>query len=89
MLLYEKIRRVENRALNALARVTQAAVLSLLLSAAAAKAQQLNLTRGEATVLVEPYAPNIVRVSLSLRRDDALAAPGYGITAKPQPAGWK
>ena len=89
MLLYEKIRRVENRALNALARVTQAAVLSLLLSAAAAKAQQLNLTRGEATVLVEPYAPNVVRVSLSLRRDDALAAPGYGITAKPQPAAWQ
>jgi alpha-D-xyloside xylohydrolase len=89
VLLYEKIRRVENRALNALARVTQAAVLSLLLSAAAAKAQQLNLTRGEATVLVEPYAPNVVRVSLSLRRDDALAAPGYGITAKPQPAAWQ
>jgi len=44
--------------------------------------------RGDATVLVEPYAPNIVRVSLSLRKDDALAAPGYGITAQPAAAGW-
>ena len=35
-------------------------------------AQQLSLSRHEATVLVEPYAPNVVRVSLSLRREDAL-----------------
>lgn len=46
-------------------------------------------SRGDATVLVEPYAPNIVRVSLSLRKDDALAAPGYGISAQPSGAGWK
>jgi len=44
--------------------------------------------RGDATILVEPYAPNIVRVSLSLRKDDALAAPGYGIVAQPAAAGW-
>src|SRR3984893_5534300 len=50
-------------------------------------AQQLTLTRGDATVLIEPYAPNIVRVSLSLRRDDALAAPGYGISALSSPSG--
>jgi alpha-D-xyloside xylohydrolase len=53
-----------------------------------ANAQQLSLGRGTSTVLIEPYAPNIVRVSMSLRRDDALAAPGYGITATPSPAGW-
>jgi alpha-D-xyloside xylohydrolase len=51
-------------------------------------AQQLSLSRDNATVLVEPYAPNIVRVSISLRREDALAAPGYGIVAKPAPTGW-
>jgi hypothetical protein len=34
-------------------------------------AQSLNLNRGKATVLLEPYAVNAVRVSLSLRRDDA------------------
>jgi alpha-D-xyloside xylohydrolase len=53
-----------------------------------AMAQLLNLNRGDSTVLVEPYAPNIVRVSLSLRRDDALAAPGYGISATSSPTGW-
>jgi alpha-D-xyloside xylohydrolase len=53
-----------------------------------AVAQQLSLSRGEATVLVEPYAANVVRVSLSLRRDDALAGPGYGISAKAAAAGW-
>ena len=51
-------------------------------------AQQLTLIRGDATVLIEPYAPNIVRVSLSLRRDDALAAPGYGISAISSSSGW-
>ena len=53
-----------------------------------AMAQQLTLNRGEATVVVEPYAPNIVRVTLSLRREDALAGPGYGISAKAAADGW-
>ncbi|QHN02911.1 glycoside hydrolase family 31 protein [Granulicella sp. WH15] len=53
-----------------------------------AYAQQLVLTRDNATVLVEPYAPNIVRVSISLNRADALAKPGYGISAMPTPQGW-
>jgi alpha-D-xyloside xylohydrolase len=51
-------------------------------------AQQLTLDRSNATVLIEPYAPNIVRVSISLSKPDALAAPGYGIVAKPAPEGW-
>src|ERR1700722_8249527 len=62
--------------------------LLALIAAPGLRAQQLALTRNDATVLVEPYAPNIVRVSISLRRDDALAAAGYGITATPLPAGW-
>jgi alpha-D-xyloside xylohydrolase len=53
-----------------------------------ASAQRLQLQRDESTVLIEPYAPNIVRVSISLRRDDALAAPGYGLIAKPSGNGW-
>src|ERR1700712_867967 len=61
---------------------------ALTLLAVPITAQTLTLTRNEATVLIEPYAPNIVRVSLSLNRPDALAAPGYGIIAKPQPTGW-
>ena len=63
------------------------AVLDLL-----APAQKLTLSRGEtpdeATVMVEPYAPNIVRVTISLDKAAALAAPGYGISAQPAPADW-
>jgi alpha-D-xyloside xylohydrolase len=53
-----------------------------------ASGQKLTLDRGPATVMVEPYAPNVVRVTLSLIKADALAAPGYGIVAKPMPEGW-
>ncbi len=49
----------------------------------------LVLDRGPATVMLEPYAPNILRVTLSLRKPDALAAPGYGILAHPAPSGWR
>jgi alpha-D-xyloside xylohydrolase len=37
---------------------------------------------------VEPYASNIVRVSLSLDRASAIAAPGYGILAHADGSGW-
>jgi alpha-D-xyloside xylohydrolase len=60
----------------------------IVLHGAPVRAQKLILDRGEATVLIEPYAPNIVHVSLSLNKADALASPGYGIDAKPMPEGW-
>src|SRR5208282_5338968 len=41
--------------------------------------QRLELDRTGQTVVLEPYAPNILRVTLSLNREPALAAPGYGI----------
>jgi alpha-D-xyloside xylohydrolase len=50
--------------------------------------QGMTLTRQEATVMVEPYAPNVVRVSISLLKPAAVAGPGYGISAKPSDAGW-
>ncbi|AEU37893.1 glycoside hydrolase family 31 protein [Granulicella mallensis] len=53
-----------------------------------AQAVHIQTDRGTATVLVEPYAPNIVRVSLSLRKEDAVSAPGYGIVAQPLASGW-
>jgi alpha-D-xyloside xylohydrolase len=53
-----------------------------------AQTTHLSVGREGATVLVEPYAPNIVRVSLSLSKDDALAGPGYGVVAQPAAAGW-
>jgi|SRR5271156_3822471 len=54
-----------------------------------AQTGRIQVDRGTATVLVETYAPNIVRVSLSLRRDDALAAPWYRIVAPPTASGWR
>jgi len=51
--------------------------------------QQMIVSRGAATVMVEPYAQNIVRISISLLKPNATAAPGYGITAKPSASGWK
>ena len=53
-----------------------------------APAQDLKLKRDSATVSVEPYAPNIVRVSVSLLKKDALAEPGYGFIATPRGDGW-
>ncbi len=46
------------------------------------------LTRGGATVSLEPYAPNIIRVTLSKDREAALAAPGVGVTATPDTNQW-
>ncbi len=47
------------------------------------------LERNAASVVVTPYAPNIVRVTLSTRRADAEAPPGYGFIARPASAGWR
>jgi alpha-D-xyloside xylohydrolase len=51
-------------------------------------AQQAVFTRGKAAVVVEAYAPNIVRVTMSLDKDSAMKLPGVGITAKPAANGW-
>ena len=48
----------------------------------------LVLEREGNTVALEPYAPNIIRVTLSTMKDEATAAPGYGIIAKPDFSGW-
>jgi alpha-D-xyloside xylohydrolase len=54
----------------------------------AAHAQTLTLARDNATVVVEPFAPDIVRVTLSLDKAAALKAPGYGVTAHTDASGW-
>jgi alpha-D-xyloside xylohydrolase len=46
------------------------------------------LERGGSTIVLEPYAPNILRVTLSLNPAPALAPPGYGVLAAPSAAGW-
>jgi alpha-D-xyloside xylohydrolase len=62
----------------------------LLILAASAPAQEtrLVLDRGNSTIVLEPYAPNIIRVTLSLLRQPALSPPGYGFTGAPSAAGW-
>jgi len=50
--------------------------------------QRLVLDRKGETIVLEPYAPNILRVTLSLQKENALAAPGYGVVATPDAAGW-
>lgn len=67
--------------------------LSCLFAALSATAQsapsaQLVLDRPGETIVLEPYAPNIVRVTLSLQKDAALAAPGYGLIAQPDAKEW-
>jgi alpha-D-xyloside xylohydrolase len=51
-------------------------------------AQDVIDRKGE-TIVLEAYAPNIVRVTLSLQADSAKAGPGYGIVGKPAESGWK
>ncbi|MGA2889027.1 MAG: glycoside hydrolase family 31 protein [Terracidiphilus sp.] len=50
--------------------------------------QRLKLDHQGETIVLEPYAPNILRVTVSLKREPALAAPGYGFVAAPAAAGW-
>jgi len=53
-----------------------------------AEAAQVVLDRNGGTIVLQAYAPNIIRVTLSLDKDGALAAPGYGFVATPASAGW-
>ena len=66
------------------------AISAALLPAAGAQTQQqrIVLDRGGSTIVLEPYAPNIVRITLSLLKEPALAAPGYGLVATPAAQGW-
>jgi alpha-D-xyloside xylohydrolase len=50
--------------------------------------QPLVLTGGGETIVLEPYAPNILRVTLSMDDVAAKAAPGYGIVASADARGW-
>src|ERR1035441_8308290 len=65
-----------------------AAIVLLFAAALSAQEGQIVLTRGGSTIVLEPYAPDILRVTLSLKREPAMAAPGYGLIAAPSVAGW-
>jgi alpha-D-xyloside xylohydrolase len=62
----------------------------ILISVVATNAQvsPVVLDHGGSTIVFEPYAPNIIRVTLSLNEDRALAKPGYGFVATPAAEGW-
>jgi alpha-D-xyloside xylohydrolase len=63
--------------------------VALLLSGGVyAQTSQIVLDRDGGTIVLEPYAPNIVRVTLSLQKEPATAAPGYGFVANPSAQGW-
>ena len=67
------------------------AICALLLSlggAAFAQGAPFVLQREGRTISLEPYAPNIIRVTMSTNASAAIAAPGYGIVAKPAAEGW-
>nr|WP_314466696.1 TIM-barrel domain-containing protein [uncultured Novosphingobium sp.] len=71
---------------GALASVAGAACLGLAMPALAAPMALLD--RNGTRVAVEPYAPNIVRVTIALDPELAEAAPGEGPNAAPDAAGW-
>jgi alpha-D-xyloside xylohydrolase len=66
------------------------AVLLALTAVCTAVAEQppVVFDRDGTTISLEPYAPNIVRVTLSTIRNSAMSAPGYGFLAVPSGQGW-
>ena len=64
------------------------AASSPIQSPAQSPTQRLEIDRKGETIVLEPYAPNILRVTLSLKHDPALAAPGPGIIGMPAASGW-
>jgi alpha-D-xyloside xylohydrolase len=49
---------------------------------------QVEILRSGETIFLEPYARNILRVTLSLQHAAAVAAPCYGFVGAPERSGW-
>ena len=58
------------------------------LAPAQQSSNQFVLERSDRTIVVEPYGPSIVRITLSAERQAAQGKPGYGFVGKPSSAGW-
>jgi alpha-D-xyloside xylohydrolase len=71
--------------------ITASLSITILLACLSASAQQepVVLERGGSTIALEPYAPNIVRVTVSKLKGKAVAGPGYGVIATPSSSGWR
>jgi alpha-D-xyloside xylohydrolase len=81
-------------------RILANVVLSLLVSApvvvgqppvasGAGGASGFVLQRQNRTIVLEPYGPNIIRITSSITKPAAVAPPGYGIIGTPSSDGWK
>src|SRR6266498_4528761 len=63
-------------------------VMVLLGGAAMGQGGSLVLERDGRVISLEPYAPNVLRVTMSIDKAGATGAPGYGIVATPSATGW-
>ena len=65
-------------------------VLAALCGGATLTAQNAGVTleREGTTVVLEPYPPNILRVTMNSLKEEAMSGPGYGIVVKQDSAGW-
>jgi alpha-D-xyloside xylohydrolase len=60
----------------------------LLGSVATAQSKPLVLERDGRVISLVPYAPNILRVTMSSDKAAATSGPGYGFVGEPSPEGW-
>lgn len=65
-----------------------AALFASLSSLAMAQAVPLVIERDGGTISLEPYAPNVLRVTMSTDKAAATSKPGYGVIAEPSSEGW-
>src|ERR1700728_3763111 len=61
---------------------------SLLAQEQAGQGAPLVLERQGRVIALEPYAPNVLRITMSADKAGATGAPGYGIVATPSAEGW-
>ena len=80
------------RACNSITCIAIAVLLSTLFPALANCADrdpEFVLQREDRTIVpLEPYGPNIIRITSSITKSLALTTPGYGIIGKPSSEGW-
>jgi alpha-D-xyloside xylohydrolase len=72
----------------ALALIFVSGVFFSAVSVAQGAGSRLELDRKGETIVLEPYAPNILRVTMSLQHGPAVGEPGYGVVAEPDARGW-
>jgi alpha-D-xyloside xylohydrolase len=65
------------------------ALIQAIAAGSAVAAPLALLDRNGSQVSIEAYAPNIVRITLGIDKNLALAPPGFGIIAAPDATGWK